>query len=213
MATTVVKDSQLRLDPIITQDPQVESTAPSLKWRETDRTISTDGLWRWNLEDGRMRLDLNTAAGGDFSTLEELINVNAASGISGGITFRRNLAIGGGATDQGFIRFTSTASTSTPNKSLGVNSDEKLFFTRGGINFIVLTTENIITRETPTGLLNGVNVTYVLANTPVSGTEHVYLNGILQDEGAGNDYTISAATITYAAAPISTDKIRVSYIK
>lgn len=76
-----------------------------------------------------------------------------------------------------------------------------------------LAPSNFVTRETPSGSVNGSNVTFTLANTPVSGTEHVYLNGILQDPGAGQDYTISGSTITYLAAPISGDKIRVSYQK
>lgn len=71
----------------------------------------------------------------------------------------------------------------------------------------------IITRETPSGLINGSNTTYTLANTPVVGSECVFLNGILQDEGAGNDYTISGATITYLTAPFTGDKLRVNYIK
>jgi len=72
---------------------------------------------------------------------------------------------------------------------------------------------NTIIRETPTGLVNGANTTYTLANTPIAGTEQVYLNGIQQESGAGNDYTISGATITYLSAPLTGDKIRVSYFK
>ena len=66
-------------------------------------------------------------------------------------------------------------------------------------------------RETPTGSINGSNVTFTLANTPKSGYEMVFLNGVLQDAGAGNDYTISGGTITMLTAPVSGDKIRVSY--
>ena len=66
-------------------------------------------------------------------------------------------------------------------------------------------------RETPTGSLNGSNVTFNLANTPLSGTEMVFLNGVLQDAGAGNDYTIATNVITMLAAPVSTDKLRISY--
>ena len=33
------------------------------------------------------------------------------------------------------------------------------------------------------------------------------------ESGSGNDYTISAATITFAVAPLSGDKVRVTYIK
>lgn len=69
-----------------------------------------------------------------------------------------------------------------------------------------------IVRETPSGSVNGSNTTFTLANTPVAGSEEVYLNGILQEPGAGNDYTISGATITYLTAPVTGDKLRVSYI-
>lgn len=72
---------------------------------------------------------------------------------------------------------------------------------------------NFVVRETPTGSVNGTNTSYTLGYTPVSGTEQVYLNGILQEPGAGNDYTISSATITYLSAPVTGDKIRVTYMK
>lgn len=82
-------------------------------------------------------------------------------------------------------------------------------FTGGG-----LTTSNWVDRETPSGAVNGSNTSFTLAFTPSpSGSEHVYLNGVLQESGAGNDYTISGLTITYLAAPVSGDKIRVSYRK
>ena len=75
-----------------------------------------------------------------------------------------------------------------------------------------LASGTIVTRETPSGTINGSNTAFVLAGAPaVVGSEHVYLNGILQDEGGSNDYTISGATITFNTAPISGDKIRVSY--
>lgn len=70
---------------------------------------------------------------------------------------------------------------------------------------------NFAVRETPTGLVNGANVAYTLANTPVVGSEEVYVNGIQQEPGAGNDYTISGATITMLTAPATGDKIRVTY--
>lgn len=72
---------------------------------------------------------------------------------------------------------------------------------------------SFVDRETPTGLVNGSNTAYTLANTPLAGSEHVYLNGILQEPGAGNDYTISGTGITYLTAPVTGDKIRVSYRK
>jgi len=81
------------------------------------------------------------------------------------------------------------------------------------VNASGLTASNFVDKETPSGSVNGSNTTFTLANTPVAGSEHVYLNGMLLESGSGNDYTISGATITMLTAPISGDKIRVSYRK
>ncbi len=74
---------------------------------------------------------------------------------------------------------------------------------------------NMIKRETPSGTVNGSNVTFTLANTPISGSEEVFLNGMLMDAGGTNDYTISTNTITFTAGatPQTGDKIRVNYTK
>ena len=66
-------------------------------------------------------------------------------------------------------------------------------------------------REVPTGTINGVNATFTLANTPIAGTEQVHLNGIYQYPGAGNDYTISGATITMLNVPQTGDRLVVDY--
>jgi hypothetical protein len=76
-----------------------------------------------------------------------------------------------------------------------------------------LTAANIVTRETPTGTVNGSNTTFTLAATPTANTEEVFLNGLLQEPGAGNDYTISGATITMLSAPATGDRLRVNYRK
>lgn len=76
-----------------------------------------------------------------------------------------------------------------------------------------LQASNFIDKEQPSGAINGSNTSFSLANTPVSGSEHVYLNGLLQESGAGNDYTITSATITMLTAPLTSEKLRVSYRK
>ena len=76
-----------------------------------------------------------------------------------------------------------------------------------------LLTSNFVDKEIPSGAINSSNTTFVLANTPTAGSEHGYLNGILQETGAGNDYTITGATITYLTAPLTGDKLRFSYRK
>ena len=82
-----------------------------------------------------------------------------------------------------------------------------------GTNPSVYNSSNFVNRETPTGLVNGSNTSFTLASTPVSGSEEVFLNGILLDSGAGNDYTISSTTITMLVTPQTNDKLRVSYRK
>ena len=75
-----------------------------------------------------------------------------------------------------------------------------------------LSLSDFVVSETPTGTVNGVNDTFTLANTPAAFI-HIYLDGLLQDEGGGNDYTISGVTITFVEPPLTGSKIRVSYIK
>ena len=75
-----------------------------------------------------------------------------------------------------------------------------------------LTPTNFVTREVPTGLINSSNVTFTLANIPTTGTECVYLNGLLQNAG-GNDYSISTNTITFTVAPETGSVILVNYQK
>jgi hypothetical protein len=72
---------------------------------------------------------------------------------------------------------------------------------------------NFVVRD-PTGQTpNGSITVFNLTNTPIAGTEQVFLNGLLQEPGAGNDYTISGAAITFLAAPLTGDRLRVTYYK
>lgn len=66
-------------------------------------------------------------------------------------------------------------------------------------------------REELTGTINGSNTVFYLSGTPMSGKEMVFLNGIMQNAGAGNDYTISGSTVTFATAPIAGDIILATY--
>jgi hypothetical protein len=77
----------------------------------------------------------------------------------------------------------------------------------------VIKEADFVFNETPSGNVDAVNVEYVLANAPIAGSVMVYLNGLLQDVGGANDYTISGSTITFNDAPEIGDKVRVSYLK
>lgn len=72
-----------------------------------------------------------------------------------------------------------------------------------------------IVSEVPAGVIDGVNGTFTLSSTPVLGSQLVFLNGILQQEGnlgAGTEsYTISGATITHFLPPQPGDRLFVVY--
>tara|TARA_B100001094_G_C18131623_1_gene772596 strand:- start:405 stop:1091 length:687 start_codon:yes stop_codon:yes gene_type:complete len=78
----------------------------------------------------------------------------------------------------------------------------------GGIN--VRPSTAMVVRESPTGNINGSNTSFSLAQAPNSGSEQVFLNGLLQQLTA--DYSITTTTINFTAAPVSGDVIRVTYL-
>lgn len=77
----------------------------------------------------------------------------------------------------------------------------------------VMKTANFVTNEVPSGTINGSNTAFTLANSPTAGTVSLYLNGVRLQPGAGNDYTISGATITMLYAPATGDQLLADYRK
>lgn len=120
-----------------------------------------------------------------------------------------DLVIGGGAIANGNYQFKSGGNylTLTPE---GFGNYTITIPNRAGT---VALRGDFIHNETPSGSVNGSNVTFTLANTPQSGKLLLFLNGLLQEEGSGNDFTISGTTITMAVAPTTGDKLRATYFK
>lgn len=71
----------------------------------------------------------------------------------------------------------------------------------------------IVDGETPSGTINGVNKTFTTAKSWKPTTTHLYLNGVRQKEGPGNDYVeeIDNVTLTLTVAPIGGDVLIVDY--
>lgn len=65
-------------------------------------------------------------------------------------------------------------------------------------------------RETPSGALNGANVTFTLSYTP-SPTASLFLqlNGV--EQILSTDYTLSTSTLTFSVAPKSSDYLVAQY--
>lgn len=59
--------------------------------------------------------------------------------------------------------------------------------------------------------VNGTNTVFNLIYTPQLGSVSVYYNGLLQDEGISDDYTISGKTITFNSPPVSGSRLLASY--
>lgn len=78
-------------------------------------------------------------------------------------------------------------------------------------NGTVLLRSDHVTEEVPSGAINGSNVTFTLANAPISGTVKVFLNGIRQK--LTTHFTVSGTTLTLAAAPVAGDTLVVEYLK
>ena len=64
------------------------------------------------------------------------------------------------------------------------------------------TTTNYADEEVPSGSINGSNVTFTLAFAPSPAKSLLLVqNGIILEQGIGNDYTLAGSTITMAVAP------------
>lgn len=80
-----------------------------------------------------------------------------------------------------------------------------------GVALSSVNTTTQVTNQTPTGTVNGVNATFTLANTPILGTEMIFLNGLLQIPTT--DYTMAGSVITMIPAPVTGGVIRATYLK
>jgi hypothetical protein len=65
-------------------------------------------------------------------------------------------------------------------------------------------------KEIPEGIRNGTNKRFRLVNPPEYNSEHLFLNGILQD-GDGCDYVIHGNILTLKMAPSGSDKLLCTY--
>jgi hypothetical protein len=70
---------------------------------------------------------------------------------------------------------------------------------------------SFVDKEIPSGDVDGINTIFILSSNPIPGSDHLYLNGLLQDEGINEDYTIFDNIITFNVAPLSNMKLRCSY--
>lgn len=83
---------------------------------------------------------------------------------------------------------------------------KEVFFEAPSNNNIVY-----VDKEIPDGITNDDNKVFVLISEPINKSEHVYLNGLLQD--AGEDYILNGKNIIFTEPPMVNSRIRCSYRK
>jgi hypothetical protein len=66
-------------------------------------------------------------------------------------------------------------------------------------------------REIPEGALDGENCIFYLKHIPIKNSEHIFLNGVLQDPEEESDYSIFENSIIFNFPPTENFKIRCSY--
>lgn len=67
--------------------------------------------------------------------------------------------------------------------------------------------------EVPVGVIDGNNKDFTLSSVPYIASLRVFMNGLLQESGVGNDFTFVGQTISFSLAPLPGDKIRTLYRK
>lgn len=67
------------------------------------------------------------------------------------------------------------------------------------------------TRERPIGEINNANKNFDLTYVPVNASEHVYLNGLLQEYGQEHDYILDENHLIFCSPPHFGDKLVVTY--
>lgn len=71
----------------------------------------------------------------------------------------------------------------------------------------------IVWNETPSGNVDGMNVNFIIANTPLENKILVFVNGVLQEKENDADYQLNDKTITFNYPPTVGSKILVTYTK
>jgi hypothetical protein len=69
-----------------------------------------------------------------------------------------------------------------------------------------------VNKEKPIGKVDGVNKIFLLSYEPILGSEHIYLNGLLQDSDYDSDYTILGNKITFLDPPMTGSKLKCTYM-
>jgi hypothetical protein len=124
-----------------------------------------------------------------------------------GVVVRKKMAKQRDIGTSDLISMAETAEASMLPSEMEIFQEEEFFDLR---NEIQPYTRIFSDKEIPEGIRNGVNKRFRLNNPPEYNSEHLFLNGVLQD-GDGCDYVIHGNILTLKLAPVFTDKLLCTY--
>lgn len=157
---------------------------------QSSGTHASNGLWEVKT--------LGTGDNGTWDRPSDFDNTPGNEVTAGAFTF---IERGTSNKDRGFVLITDDPIT------LDGTAGTALAWTQ----FSAASVSSFVTREVPTGSVNGTNADFTVANsTIVTGSEEVFLNGLIQND-SGNDYSIASDVITFTSAPVNGDVILVNY--
>jgi len=73
-------------------------------------------------------------------------------------------------------------------------------------------TESDYKLENESSNCNGATTDFALDSNAISNSLQVYLNGLVQEKGAGKDYTATASGISFTVAPVTNDILIIHYV-
>lgn len=82
----------------------------------------------------------------------------------------------------------------------------------GKLDYKAIDVEAVLDTDVKFEDKSGTVIPFDLVSTPVVNSVQVFLNGLLQQEGSGKDYTLSTKTVTFTTAPEADDNLLVHYI-
>jgi hypothetical protein len=115
---------------------------------------------------------------------------------------------------QGFSITKNLIHSNVAGKGLASDVDGSLKLVPKASTGVVVDTNGLsvdFIKDTPSGAIDGTNAEFTLSFTPVTASENVFLNGIFQEVGVSNDYTISGKTITFLNPPAVGSFIKAAY--
>jgi hypothetical protein len=68
---------------------------------------------------------------------------------------------------------------------------------------------NFSFNEVPVGLINGINSTYTVSNSPINTSAQIFLNSVYQI--SPDDYTIAGSTFIFVNPPVVGSKLKINY--